>query len=153
MITGKWSTLTRDCNKFVGIVDEHQWLSGENDSTWLSSCYKVFTETWGYAFVHYQACDVLKDHHKWRCVKVVVPGRRVRKAEDIEDPNELFRDDTIPRPPDKSRPTKSQKSDSSKSAGSSSTCEEAFMDMVQEELRLERARKLDLSKREKKSRN
>ncbi|GJW34559.1 probable trehalase [Tanacetum coccineum] len=43
------------------------------------------------------------------------------KAEDIEDPNELFHDDTIPHPPGKQMPTKSQKSDSSKSARSSST--------------------------------
>ncbi|GKD53217.1 hypothetical protein Tco_1286604 [Tanacetum coccineum] len=78
MITGKWTTLTRDCNKFVGVV--------ENINAW----------------------DVLKDHHKWRGVKVVVPGRRVRTAEDIEDPNELFRDDTIPRSLGNPMPTKSQ---------------------------------------------
>ncbi|GJY16300.1 hypothetical protein Tco_0386722 [Tanacetum coccineum] len=111
MITGKWTTLTRDCNKFAGIVEEHARLS---------------------------AWDVLKNHHKWRGVKAVVPGRRVRTAEDIEEPNELFRGDTIPRPPGKPRPTKSQKSDSSRSAGSSSTGGEAFKEMVQEELRIKR---------------
>ncbi|GKE68837.1 hypothetical protein Tco_1526909, partial [Tanacetum coccineum] len=31
----------------------------------------------------------------------VLPGRHVRTGEDIEDPNELFRDDIIPRPPSK----------------------------------------------------
>ncbi|GKF09419.1 hypothetical protein Tco_0043643, partial [Tanacetum coccineum] len=50
--------------------------------------------------------DVLKNHHKWRGVKAVVPGRRVRTAEDIEEPNELFRGDTIPHPPGKPMPSK-----------------------------------------------
>ncbi|GKB59837.1 hypothetical protein Tco_0916023 [Tanacetum coccineum] len=53
------------------------------------------------------AQDVLKDHHKWCGVKVVKPGRRVRTTKDLEEPNELFRDDTIPRPPGKPRPSKS----------------------------------------------
>ncbi|GKC54405.1 hypothetical protein Tco_1077150 [Tanacetum coccineum] len=87
------------------------------------------SENYGFAFVHYEAWDVLKNHHKWRGVKSVVPGRRVCTAKDIEEPNELFRGDTIPRLPDKSRPTKSQKSDSSRSAGSSSTGGETFKEM------------------------
>ncbi|GJU59292.1 hypothetical protein Tco_1237058 [Tanacetum coccineum] len=86
MITGKGTTLTRDCNKFVGVVEEHARV------------------------------DVLKEHHKWRDVKAVVPGIHVRTAEDIEELNELFRDDTIPHPLGKPRPRKSQKSDSSESA-------------------------------------
>ncbi|GJU33008.1 hypothetical protein Tco_1176597 [Tanacetum coccineum] len=64
MITGKWTTLTCDCNKFARIVKEHARLSGENDSTWLVLCYKT----------------------------------SVRTAEDIKEPDELFRGDTIPRP-------------------------------------------------------
>ncbi|GJY11502.1 probable phospholipase A2 homolog 1 [Tanacetum coccineum] len=74
MVTEKWTTLTRDCNKFARIVEENVRLSGENDSTWLARCYKT----------------------------------RVGTAEDIEESNELFRGDTIPRPPGKPRPTKSQ---------------------------------------------
>ncbi|GJY90380.1 hypothetical protein Tco_0505576 [Tanacetum coccineum] len=42
MITGKWTTLSRDCNKFVAIVDGHAQLSGENDSPWLVRCRDVF---------------------------------------------------------------------------------------------------------------
>ncbi|GJZ65189.1 hypothetical protein Tco_0621885, partial [Tanacetum coccineum] len=108
MITKKWTTLTRDCNKFARIVEENARLSGENDSTWLARCYKTFSNNWGFAFVHYEAWDVLKKHHKWCGVKFVVPERRVGTAEDIEESNELFRGDTIPRPPGKLRPTKSQ---------------------------------------------
>ncbi|GJS23969.1 hypothetical protein Tco_0452601 [Tanacetum coccineum] len=48
---------------------------------------------------HGSAWGVLKDHHKWRGVKAVVPGRCVRTTEDIEDPN-----DTISRPPGKCIP-------------------------------------------------
>ncbi|GJY83191.1 hypothetical protein Tco_0496567 [Tanacetum coccineum] len=107
MITGKWTTLTRVCNKFAVIVDKNARLSGENDSTWQARCYKTFFQLWGSPFVHYDTWDVLKDHHKWRGVKVVKPGRRVRTTEDLEEPNELFRDDTIPRPPGKPRPSKS----------------------------------------------
>ncbi|GKF35087.1 hypothetical protein Tco_0108287, partial [Tanacetum coccineum] len=80
----------------------------------------------------------VENHHKWRGVKAVVPGRRVRTAEDIEEPNELFRGDAIPRPPGKPRPSKIQKSDSSRSAGSASTGGQAFKEMVQEELLIER---------------
>ncbi|GJW40799.1 heteroglycan glucosidase 1 [Tanacetum coccineum] len=112
-------------------------MSGENDSTWLARCYKTFFENYGFAFVHYEAWDVLKNHHKWRGIKAVVPGRRVRTAEYIEKSNELFRGDTIPRPPGKPRPSKSQESDSSRSTGSSSMGGEDFKEMVQEELRIE----------------
>ncbi|GJS19659.1 RNA-directed DNA polymerase, eukaryota, reverse transcriptase zinc-binding domain protein [Tanacetum coccineum] len=76
--------------KITRIVEEHARLSGENDSMWLARCYKTFAENYLYAFTHYEAWDVLKNHHKWRGVKVVVPGRRVRTVEDIEEPNELF---------------------------------------------------------------
>ncbi|GJT35648.1 hypothetical protein Tco_0926067 [Tanacetum coccineum] len=115
MITRKWTTLTRDCNKSVAIVDEHGRLSGENDSTWLARCYKTFAE-----------------------LGAIVPERRVRTAEDFEEPNELCRGDTVPRPPGKPRPSKSKKLDSSRSTRSSSTGGEAFKEMVQEELRIER---------------
>nr|GEW38202.1 hypothetical protein [Tanacetum cinerariifolium] len=136
MIMRKWTTLTCDCNKFVAIVDENAWLSGEHDSTWQARCYKTFVQLCGSQFVHYDAWNVLKDHYKWRGVKPVRPRRRVHTTEDLEEPNELFRDDTIPRPPRKPRPSKSQRSDSSKSVGSSSTGKDpkAFKEMVQEEL-------------------
>ncbi|GJR34653.1 hypothetical protein Tco_1210337 [Tanacetum coccineum] len=137
MITVKWTTLTHDCNKFAGIVEEHARLNGENDLTWLARCYKSF-ENYFYAFTHYEALEVLKNHHKWRGVKAFAPGRRVRTAEDIEEPNELFRGHTIPRPPDKPRPNKSLKCDSSRSTRSSSTGGDAFKEMVQEELRIKR---------------
>ncbi|GJZ88894.1 hypothetical protein Tco_0660676 [Tanacetum coccineum] len=140
MITGKWKILTRDCNKFAPIVDKNAQLSGENDSTWQARCYTTFIQLCVSPFVHYDTWDVLKDHRKWRGVKAVRPERRVRTTEDLEEPNELVLDDTIPPPLGKPRPSKSQRSDSSRSAGSSSTRKgpEAFKKMVQEELRLER---------------
>ncbi|GKG07480.1 hypothetical protein Tco_0330449, partial [Tanacetum coccineum] len=85
----------------------------------------------GFTFIHYEAWDVLKNHHKWRGVKAVVLERRVRTIKDNEEPNELFRGDIIPRPPIKPNPSKSQKSNSSRSTGSSSTRGEAFKEMVQ----------------------
>nr|GEZ93409.1 hypothetical protein [Tanacetum cinerariifolium] len=101
MIARKWSILTRACNKFVAIVDENNRLSGENDSSWQSLCYKMFVQLCGTPFVHFHAWDVLKDHHKSRGVKSVKPKRRVRMAEDLEEPNEQFQDDKIPCPPAK----------------------------------------------------
>ncbi|GKD58825.1 hypothetical protein Tco_1296334 [Tanacetum coccineum] len=80
----------------------------------------------GLHFVHYEAWDVLKNHHKRRGVKAVVSERRVRTVEDIEEPNELFQGDTIPHQPGKTMPSKIQRSDSSRSARSSSTGREAF---------------------------
>ncbi|GJR61227.1 hypothetical protein Tco_1503389 [Tanacetum coccineum] len=71
MITGKWTTFARDCNNFARIVEEHARLS---------------------------AWDVLKNHHKRRGVKAIILGRSVRTADDIEEPDELFRGDTITRP-------------------------------------------------------
>nr|GEW35014.1 hypothetical protein [Tanacetum cinerariifolium] len=94
---------------------EYAWLSGENDSTWLARCYKTFSEKYLYAFTHYEAWDVLKNHEKWHGIKAVVPKIHVRTAEDIEEPNELFQGDTIPHPPGKPRLTKIQKFDSSRS--------------------------------------
>ena len=55
-------------------------------------------------FVHYEALRILKDHHKWRSTKSVVPGRRVRMIDGIKELNELFWDDTIPRPPGQGLP-------------------------------------------------
>ncbi|GJT95973.1 hypothetical protein Tco_1091491 [Tanacetum coccineum] len=90
MITGKWTSLTRDCNKFAGIFAQLEQLSGENDSTWLTRCYKRIRETRGGACAHYETWDVLKDHHKWGGAKVVVLGRRVHTDDDVEEPNKLF---------------------------------------------------------------
>nr|GEU44077.1 HAD-like domain-containing protein [Tanacetum cinerariifolium] len=143
MITGKWTTLTRDCNKFAAIVAQYERLSGENESTWVTRCYKHFQEIWGFAFVHHEAWEVLKGHSKWRDTKAFVPERRVRADDDVEDPNELFRNDPQPCPLDKPRLSKSKKSDSTKMVGSSSS-REAFKEMVQEELRQYRAKKVDL---------
>ncbi|GJR89409.1 hypothetical protein Tco_0213420 [Tanacetum coccineum] len=77
-------------------IEESVRLSGENDLTWQANCYKTYAQLWGSPFVHYDALDVLKDHQKWRGLKAVRPGRRVRTIEELEEPNELFQDDTIP---------------------------------------------------------
>ncbi|GJX82765.1 hypothetical protein Tco_0332246 [Tanacetum coccineum] len=82
-------------------------------------------------------------HHKWRGAKVVVLKRRICTTNDVEEPNELFRDDIIPRTPDKPRPYKSKISDSFKWVGSTLMGKEAFKDMLQEELRQEHAKRLD----------
>ncbi|GJX24170.1 hypothetical protein Tco_0228615 [Tanacetum coccineum] len=90
MITGKWTSLTHDCNKFVGIFTQIEQISGENDSTWLTRCFKRIQETVGEGGVHYEAWDVLKDHYKWCGAKVVVLERRDHTDDDVEEPNELF---------------------------------------------------------------
>nr|GEY88145.1 hypothetical protein [Tanacetum cinerariifolium] len=151
MITGKWTTLTRACSKFTAIVEKNARLSGENDSTWQAHSYKAYVQIRGSPFVHYNAWDFLKDHHKWGSVKAVRLERCVRTAEYLEELNELFRDDTIPRPPGKPMPSKSQRSDSSRPTRSSSTGKgpEAFKEMVQEELRIKRKKIWILSKRKK----
>nr|GEV37482.1 hypothetical protein [Tanacetum cinerariifolium] len=71
-------------------------------------------------------------HNKWCGVKSVGPGRRVCTVWDLEESNELFQDDTILRPPGKLRPSKSQRSHSSRSEGSSLTGKgsEAFKEMA-----------------------
>lgn len=131
MITGKWTTLTRDCNKFTGIVAQYERLSGEKDSTWVTHCYKKFQEIWGFAFVHYEAWDVLKGHSKWRDTKAVVTGRRVRTVDDAKDPNELFRNDPQPRSLSKPRLPESKKLDK---------------DMFQEKLRQNHEKRMELIK-------
>nr|GEV81347.1 reverse transcriptase domain-containing protein [Tanacetum cinerariifolium] len=85
------------------VVKEHAWLSGENDSTSLARCYKTFSENYLYAFTHYEAWDVLKNHYKWCGVKAVVPKRHVRTAEDIEEPDELAIQ-SLPRVKNSTRP-------------------------------------------------
>ncbi|PWA69252.1 hypothetical protein CTI12_AA296500 [Artemisia annua] len=140
MMTGKWTTLQGACNKFAGVVEENERLSGENDSKHLNRCYTIFKELWGYAFTHHEAWEVLNDHSKWRGVKTVKPERRVQGLDDIEEPNELFQDDAIPRPPGKPRPSKNAKSDSTHSAASSSS-REAFKEMIQKKLRVEQKKK------------
>ncbi|PWA54555.1 zinc finger, PARP-type [Artemisia annua] len=75
------------------------------------------------------AWDVLKGHSKWRDTKAVVPGRRVRTVDDVEDQNELFRND--PQPLSKPRLSESKKLDK---------------DMFQEKLRQNHEKRMDLIK-------
>ncbi|GJY20753.1 hypothetical protein Tco_0393319 [Tanacetum coccineum] len=118
MITRKWMTLSPYCNKFTGIVAAYERLS---------------------------AWEVFKNHLKWRDAKAVIPGRRIHSDDEVEEPNKLFQNDPHPRPPGKSRPPMSQKSDSTTTTGSSSS-REVVKEMVQEELRQERVKKMILSR-------
>ena len=65
--------------------------------------------------------------------KAVLPGRCIRTVNDIEELNELFRNDPQPHPSDKPRPSKSKISYSTIMVRSSSSTK-AFKEMVTEEL-------------------
>nr|GEW53475.1 hypothetical protein [Tanacetum cinerariifolium] len=95
--------------------------------------YKNFEILYVNAFVRFCAWEVLKHISKWRLTKPVVSRRRHRidvgEGMDLEDLYKLFRDDPLSRHPDKPRRTKTQKSDSAATVGSSPSGE-AFKEMV-----------------------
>nr|GEV61104.1 ubiquitin carboxyl-terminal hydrolase 17-like [Tanacetum cinerariifolium] len=76
--------------------------------TLRQSCSSMRRKGVGFVFSHYEAWEVLKNHHKWHGAKAVVPERRFRMTDEVEETNKLFRDDTKPRPHGKSKYSKSQ---------------------------------------------
>ncbi|GJU88280.1 hypothetical protein Tco_1300703 [Tanacetum coccineum] len=66
MITGKWTPMNRDVEKFNTIVCETALMSGENDKDFMERCHMLFKRTWKNDFKHSAAWNFLKDKHKWK---------------------------------------------------------------------------------------
>ncbi|GKE40647.1 hypothetical protein Tco_1464052 [Tanacetum coccineum] len=114
-------------------------MSGEKDDDWMTRVEILYKTITGTKFKHKSAWLFLKDKHKWKNPDST-NARRNRGRVTDEEP-ELFGNNELPRPPEKERIAKSQRStNSSASSGSNPTM---FQDMLQQQYELDRAAKME----------
>ncbi|GJX60977.1 hypothetical protein Tco_0293877 [Tanacetum coccineum] len=111
MLTGKWTPMNRDVNKFNSIYDQTNLLSGENEEN-------LYTQ--------------------WQNPEST-QARRTRGRVTEEDP-EMFGDNAIPRPSGAPRKSKAQRSSGSSSATSGSS-KMQITELMQQQILLDREAK------------
>ncbi|XP_071701718.1 uncharacterized protein [Rutidosis leptorrhynchoides] len=150
-ITGKWSKMSKDIKRFIGIhskLAEH-CTNGASDADIMSHSRKAFKEQTGRPFNLEEAWLVLKDCPKFLSSESVMSNKRktpidqhvfpdepINQEDDNLNPNpnsnpnhfeSLFRDDLIRRPPGRG---KSQRSSGLSDAASRLSSEEARQSIV-----------------------
>ncbi|GJR35700.1 hypothetical protein Tco_1211384 [Tanacetum coccineum] len=148
IITGKWTPMNRDVEKFNTIMCETALMSGENDKDFMEHCHMLFKRTWKNDFKHSAAWNFLKDKHKWKNPDST-NARRNRLRVTKEDP-EHFGPDALPRPDGIYQIQKSQHS--SNSTASSCSNPGMFQEMLQQQYELERKMKQEVLERESRER-
>ncbi|GJU19072.1 hypothetical protein Tco_1147038 [Tanacetum coccineum] len=125
MLTGKWSRINGDCQKFNVIYKHIQRKSGENEADHIEAAKITFAaqQPKGRKFQLEHAWHILKGHSKWDAPEPL----------DTEDHTEIFGPDTRPRPAGKTRPVKKIKSETTGSSGGSASG--SISDFVSEDLR------------------
>ncbi|GJV44494.1 RNA-directed DNA polymerase, eukaryota [Tanacetum coccineum] len=108
MLTSKWNTLNRNCQKFNAIFKRCKRVkkSGKNDLDVMKRARKTYRdENKGKSFTQEGARDILKTHCNWDA-----PSPDITRSEQDHTPGggheELFDEDSRPRPPGKARPAK-----------------------------------------------
>ncbi|GJX87270.1 hypothetical protein Tco_0339284 [Tanacetum coccineum] len=125
MLTGKWTRINGDCQKFNVIYKHLERKSGRNEADHIEAAKVTFAaqQLKGRKFMLEHAWRILKGHSKWDAPKPI----------DTEDHTEIFRPDVRPRPAGQTRPAKKTKS---KTTGSSrGSASGSISDSVYEELR------------------
>ncbi|GJT74220.1 hypothetical protein Tco_1040945 [Tanacetum coccineum] len=144
MLTGKWTSMNRMVGRFNLLVLETRVMSEENDDDWMKMVEIMYKSVTFTKFKHKSAWLFLKDKHKWKNPDSINARQNQERVTD-EEP-ELFGDDEFPRPPDKQKLAKSQRStNSSASFGSNPTM---FQDMLQQQYELDRKEKIERMDRE-----
>ncbi|GJQ94654.1 hypothetical protein Tco_0005793 [Tanacetum coccineum] len=110
MMTGKWTRMHGDCQRFNAIYKHLTRKSGENDADLVENAKTTYMERYGnkkFQYVH--VWNILKNYPKWNV------------AEPIDEDNlqKLFGPDPRERPADKQRALKKQKSVDTSSVGGS----------------------------------
>ncbi|GKA60352.1 hypothetical protein Tco_0759759 [Tanacetum coccineum] len=139
MLTGKWTPMNREVGKFNSLVNETKAMSGENDDNLMTRIEILYRAHGKSDFKHKSAWNFLKDKHKWNNSEST-NARRNRNRVINEEP-ELFGDDALPRPPGLQRIAKSQRS--SNSTASSGSNPAMFLEMMQQQIEIERKKKIE----------
>ncbi|GKC19933.1 hypothetical protein Tco_1022083 [Tanacetum coccineum] len=148
MLTGKWTPMNRDVQKFNQLVSKMLALSGENDEDWMTRVEILYNTRTSGDFKHKSAWLFLKDKHKWRNPESTLARRNRLRVTDSKP--EHFGEDALPRPPRAERIAKSQRSsNSTASSGSNPTM---YQEMMKEQYELDRKAKMEVIERETNSR-
>ncbi|GKD46733.1 hypothetical protein Tco_1271378 [Tanacetum coccineum] len=144
MLTGKWTPMNANVQKFNQLVGETLVHSGENDDYWMTRVEILFKTHTGVDFKHTSAWLFLKDKHKWKNLESTLVRRNRLRVTD-EEP-EHFGEDALPRPPGLQRISKSQRS--SNSTASSGSNPLMYQEMMKEQYELDRKAKMKVIERE-----
>ncbi|GJW44533.1 hypothetical protein Tco_0073332 [Tanacetum coccineum] len=91
MLTGKWSRINGDCQKFNAIYKHLECKRGENEADHIETAKTTFmAQSKGRKFLLEHAWRILKNHAKWDAPKSL----------DANDHTKIFRTDVRPRPAD-----------------------------------------------------
>ncbi|GJZ68875.1 hypothetical protein Tco_0632425 [Tanacetum coccineum] len=125
MLTGKWTRINGDCQKFNAIYKHLERKSGENEADHIEAAKITFAaqQSTGRKYQLEHCWRILKGHSKWDALKPL----------DTEDHTEIFDPDVRPRPAGKNRPAKKTKSETTGSTGGSALG--SLSDYVSEDLR------------------
>ncbi|GJX07655.1 hypothetical protein Tco_0195587 [Tanacetum coccineum] len=121
MLTGKWTPMNRDVQKFNSLVQETLVMSGENDEDWMR-----------------------RDKHTWKNPES--PLARRNRLWVTNEESEHFLEDALPRLPGAHRIAKSQRS--SNSTASSGSNPSMFQEMMQQQYELDRKAKIEMRRYE-----
>lgn len=120
MLTGKWTRINGNCQKFNTIYKHLQHRSGENDVDHLENAKTNFEQRFGSrSFMYFHVWEVLRNYPKWDADDPI----DISCTEDIFDPDKRPHPDGAK----KSRASKKQKSTDTSSAGASSGESKRFL--------------------------
>ncbi|GJR49245.1 hypothetical protein Tco_1399766 [Tanacetum coccineum] len=125
MLTGKWTMINGDYQKFNAIYKHIERKSGENKADHIEAAKVIFAaqQSKGRKFQLEHAWRILKGHSKWDAPKPL----------DMEDHREILGPETRPRLAGKTRPAKKTKSETMGRSGGSASG--SISDFVSEDLR------------------
>nr|GEV77176.1 hypothetical protein [Tanacetum cinerariifolium] len=95
MLTGKWTPMNHDVQKFNAIYNQTELLSGENEENLYTKVLSLFRDQNNVEFRHREAWLFLKDKYKWTNPEST-QARRTRGRVTGEDEPKMFGDDVIP---------------------------------------------------------
>ncbi|GJV15019.1 transposase, MuDR [Tanacetum coccineum] len=113
MLTGKWTRINGDCQKFNAIYKHHESKSGENEADHIEDAKVTFAAQYpkGIKFMLEHVWRILKGHSKWDASKPL----------DTKHHTEIFRPHVRPCPAGKTRPAKKTKSETTGSSRGSAS--------------------------------
>ncbi|GJS65214.1 hypothetical protein Tco_0679778 [Tanacetum coccineum] len=144
MLTGKWTPMNANVQKFNQLVEEMLVHSGENGEYWMTRVEILFRTHTGENFKHKSAWLFLKGKYKWKNTESTLARRNHLRVSD-EEPNH-FGEDALPRPPGLQRIFKSQRS--SNSTASSGSNPLMYQEMIQQQYVLDRKAKMEVIERD-----
>nr|GEV99743.1 hypothetical protein [Tanacetum cinerariifolium] len=134
MLSGKWTPMNRDVQKFNSLVLETNVMSGENDDDLMTRVEVFYKTHTGLDFKHKSAWLFLKHKYKWKTPESTL-ARRNRLQVTNEQP-EHFEKASFSRPRGVQRIDKSQRSSSSTASSGSNPA--MFQEMMQQQYELDR---------------